>query len=121
MILYTQGAIYVIPIGTTVRYKFSKELYKKQYTLLSLRPDGMFVARVKGEEKRKVKIFKWNIVDQLTEFIDTRRSIGVYSILLSSYDDMNYIYTSEDLKCPILILQGFTPFYISNADLKTQK
>ena len=86
MILYTQGAIYVIPVGTTVRYKFSKELYKKQYTLLSLRPDGMFVARVKGEEKRKVKIFKCNIVDQLTEFIDTGRSIGVYSVRLYPHD-----------------------------------
>ena len=86
MFLYTQGAIYVIPVGTTVRYKFSKELYKKQYTLLSLRPDGMFVARVKGEEIRKVKILKWSIVDQLTEFIDTGRSIGVYSVRLYPHD-----------------------------------
>ena len=88
MILYTQGAIYVIPIGTTVRYKFSKELYKKQYTLLSLEPNGMFLARVKGEEntKRKAWIFSWNIVDQLVEFIDTGRSIGVYSVRLYPHD-----------------------------------
>jgi hypothetical protein len=89
MILYTQGAIYVIPVGTTVRYQFAKELYKKHYTLLSLETNGMFLACVKGEEnkKRKAWIFSWNIVDQLVEFIDTGRSIGVYSIRLSSYDE----------------------------------
>ena len=80
MILYTQSAIYVIPVGTTVRYKFSKELYKKQYTLLSLRPDGIFIARKKGEDKRGARILSRNVVDQLTKFIDKGRTPGYYPI-----------------------------------------